>query len=96
MEFVQELLRPFVNELGDVREELGAERARRRMAEERAAALEAELDALKEAREITESEASSGPGESPTPAGEDAQEATEHPQPADPPRRSLWRRLFGG
>jgi septal ring factor EnvC (AmiA/AmiB activator) len=33
MEFVQELLRPFVSELGEVREELGAERARRQMAE---------------------------------------------------------------
>src|SRR5215203_3068744 len=33
MEFVQELLRPFVSELGEVREELGAERARREMAE---------------------------------------------------------------
>jgi excisionase family DNA binding protein len=63
MEFVQELLRPFVSELGDVREELGTERARRRMAEERAAALEAELDALKEARESPESEASPGPSE---------------------------------
>ena len=31
--FVQELLRPFVNELGQVREELGAERVRREMAE---------------------------------------------------------------
>src|SRR5919107_2426278 len=29
LEFVQELLRPFVSELGGVREELGAERARR-------------------------------------------------------------------
>src|SRR5215212_9952445 len=33
MEFVQELLRPFVSELGEIREELGAERARREMAE---------------------------------------------------------------
>src|SRR5215212_3693526 len=33
IEFVQELLRPFVSELGEVREELGAERARREMAE---------------------------------------------------------------
>jgi excisionase family DNA binding protein len=31
--FVQELLRPFVNELAQVREELGAERVRREMAE---------------------------------------------------------------
>src|SRR5215218_5884510 len=33
IEFVQELLRPFVSELGEIREELGAERARREMAE---------------------------------------------------------------
>src|SRR5215208_5735188 len=33
MEFVQELLRPFVSELGEVRQELGAEQARREMAE---------------------------------------------------------------
>src|SRR5918999_5503493 len=33
VEFVQELLRPFVSELGEIREELGAERVRREMAE---------------------------------------------------------------
>jgi excisionase family DNA binding protein len=55
MEFVQELLRPFVSELGEVREELGAERARRQMAEQRAAGLEAELEALRHARESPES-----------------------------------------
>ena len=33
MDFVQELLRPFVSELGEIREELGAERIRREMAE---------------------------------------------------------------
>jgi excisionase family DNA binding protein len=33
MEFVQELLRPFVSELGEIREELGAERVRRELAE---------------------------------------------------------------
>src|SRR5688572_11756082 len=33
MEFVQELLRPFVSELGEIREELGAERVRREIAE---------------------------------------------------------------
>jgi excisionase family DNA binding protein len=43
MDFVQELLRPFVSELGVVREELGAERARRQMAEERVADLEADV-----------------------------------------------------
>jgi hypothetical protein len=40
-----------VRELGDVREELGAERARRQMAEERVASLEAELEAFRETRE---------------------------------------------
>jgi excisionase family DNA binding protein len=54
MEFVQDLLRPFVSELGEVREELGAERARRQMAEQRAAGLEAELEALRQARESLE------------------------------------------
>jgi hypothetical protein len=33
MAFVQELLRPFVSELGEIRDELGTERARRAMAE---------------------------------------------------------------
>ena len=78
MEFVQELLRPFVSELGEVREELGAERARRQMAEERAATLEAELQALREARESPENEAGPGPGETTPPdAPADAQEATQ-------------------
>jgi hypothetical protein len=54
MEFVQELLRPFVSELGEIREELGAERVRRQMAEERAAAFEAELEALREPRESSQ------------------------------------------
>jgi len=54
MEFVQVLSRPLVNELGGVREEFGAERARQQMAEQRAAALEAELEAPSEARESPE------------------------------------------
>jgi excisionase family DNA binding protein len=54
MEFVQELIRPFVSELGEVREALGAERVRRQMAEERAAALEAELESLREPRESSQ------------------------------------------
>jgi len=55
MELVQELLRPFVNELGQVREQLGAERTRREIAEERAATLEAELEALQAEPEPRES-----------------------------------------
>jgi excisionase family DNA binding protein len=87
MEFVQELLRPFVSELGEVREELGAERARRQIAEERAAALEAELEAFRETRE------------SPEPV-EEEQEMAE-PQSAalgtqEGARRPWWQRWFGG
>ena len=87
MEFVQELLRPFVSELGEIREELGAERARRQMAEQRAAALEAELEALREPREssqITEEEPERA--EEPHAAAGEAEED---------PRRSWWRRVFG-
>jgi excisionase family DNA binding protein len=101
MEFVQELLRPFVNELGDVREELGAERARRQMAEERAANLEAENRALREARESPQNP---GPTETTTAAaGVEAQEAaksahspTLRPQGDEATGRPWWQRIFGG
>ena len=97
--FVQELLRPFVNELGEVREELGAERARRRMAEEQVAELEEEIAALKsppesaepEPQEPSESPESLGPSDTPAPTGGERREATERPE-----RRSWWRRLFEG
>ena len=87
MEFVQDLLRPFVSELGEVREELGAERARRQMAEQRAAALEAELEALKQ------------PQESPQTAEEEPERAEPHPAPTEAQegvRRPWWRRVLGG
>jgi excisionase family DNA binding protein len=88
MEFVQELLRPFVSELGEIREELGAERARRQMAEQRAAALEAELEALREPRESSQI------------ADEEPERAEEEPHAAageaeEGQRRSWWRRMFG-
>ncbi len=94
------MLRPFVNELGEVREELGAERARRQLAEERAAALEAELQTLRDAQEFVENEASLEPTEKP-PQGTlgDADEATESPQPQETTTeepRSWWRRMFRG
>jgi excisionase family DNA binding protein len=74
MEFVQELLRPFVSELGEAREELGAERARRHMAEERVASLETELEAFRqrqETRETVEDEPEGVPAPS---AAEEARE----------------------
>jgi hypothetical protein len=71
-----------------VREELELERGRRERAEERAATLEGELRALREARESPEGP---GPTETPTPAPGDAHAAT---QPRE--RRSWWRRVLGG
>jgi excisionase family DNA binding protein len=87
MEFVQELLRPFVSELGEVREELGAERVRRQMAEERATALEAELEALREPRESPETVEEEPERVGLHAAAGEAQEDV---------RRPWWRRVFGG
>jgi excisionase family DNA binding protein len=86
MEFVQELLRPFVSELGEVREELGAERARREMAEERVASLEAELEALRESRESPETVEEEPERAEPKPSTSEAQEGVQRP---------WWRRMFG-
>jgi excisionase family DNA binding protein len=87
MEFVQELLRPFVSELGAVREELGAERARRQLAEERAVALEAELEAFREPRQSSETVEEAPEKGQPHSAAGGAQEGA---------RRPWWRRVFGG
>src|SRR5215211_352993 len=86
MEFVQELLRPFVSELGEVREELGAERARRQIAEERTAALDAELEALRAPRESPEPVEEELEREEPRPGTSEAQESAQRP---------WWRRMFG-
>ena len=88
MKFVQELLRPFVSEVGEVREELGAERARRQIAEERTAALEAELEALREAQESPQTvEEELDRAEEPHSATVEDQQGTQRP---------WWRRWFGG
>jgi hypothetical protein len=87
MVFVQELLRPFVSQLGGIREGLGAERVRLRMAEERIATLGAELETLREPRESPETVA-------------EEREMAESPRSAvesqEPVRRAWWRRMFGG
>jgi excisionase family DNA binding protein len=103
--FVQELLRPFVSELGQVREELGAERVRREMAEttlhegmaeerRRREEAERERDELRRElyalREAPESPDIPVPSDAPTDASAEAQEATERPE-----QRSWWRRFFG-
>jgi hypothetical protein len=80
-----------VSELGEVREELGAERVRRQIAEERTAALEAELETL---REVLEPPGSPDPTDTPKPDQGEFQAATQHHQPPAE-CRSWWRRMFG-
>jgi len=80
------LLRPFVSDLGGVREGLGAERARRRMAEQRAAALEAELEVLREPRESPQTVEEESDRVEPRPGAPGSQEGTQRP---------WWRRMFG-
>ena len=86
MEFVQELLKPFVSGLGEVREELGAERARRQMAEERVAALEAELEAFREPLQSPETIEEAPDRAEPRPTTGGVQEGA---------RRSWWRKVLG-
>jgi excisionase family DNA binding protein len=103
--FVQELLRPFVNELGEVREELGAERARREMAEttlregmaeERRRREEAERerdDLRRELYTLRESQ------ESPQRVEEEQEMAEPHSatrEAQEGVQRPWWRRVFGG
>jgi predicted ArsR family transcriptional regulator len=81
---VQGLLRPFVEDLGRVREELGAERVRREQAEEKAARLEAELEALREPRDTPERVAS------------DTSSTDTPTSDTEEPRRPGWLRRFFG
>jgi hypothetical protein len=84
-ELVQELLRPFVEDLGRVREELGAERVRREQAEREREELRRQLE-----------ERSEAPGASET-ATEGAPYGTSPPEAQDSLQRrpSWWRRFFG-
>jgi hypothetical protein len=106
MEFVQELLRPFVSELGEIREELGAERARREMAEttlregmeeERRRREEAERERDDLRRELygrrKERESPETVEEEPDRAAAPRAATGEAQESA---RRPLWRRIFGG
>ena len=104
MDFVQELLRPFVSELGAVREELGAERARREMAEstlregmaeERRRRLEAERERDELRRELF---ARREPREPPETADEQRGGARPHPATGGAQEgawRPWWRKLMG-
>jgi excisionase family DNA binding protein len=109
MEFVQELLRPFVSELGEIREELGAERVRREiaestlyegMAEEQRRREEAERERDDLRRKLY---ALGVPRQSPQTGEEQQGRGVPHSDAPGAPEavhrstgRSLWRRIFGG
>ena len=86
IEVVQDLLRPFVEDLGRVREQLGAERVLREQAERERDVLAAELEALRETRDDPEPTTEGEPGTE-TPAGD-----TGEPRGRS---GSWWRRFFG-
>jgi hypothetical protein len=88
LDLVQDLLRPFVEDLGRVREELGAERARREQAERERDVLAARLAALEPMSEPR--------GEDPetvSAASTEEGEGVERPLRQD--ARPWWRRWFG-
>jgi hypothetical protein len=85
IELVQDLLRPFVEDLGRVREELGAERVLREQVERERARLAEELEALREIRDAPETASEEVSGS----------EAEAPPSDSEEPRRSWWRRFFG-
>lgn len=104
MEMVQDLLRPFVEDLGRVREELGAERVRREQAERERDELRAHLEALQalETPPDTPHGASPHPGTVGTQDGEQEQSANaersvnveRHTE--ETARQPWWIRWFGG
>ncbi len=87
MELVQDLLRPFVEDLGRVREELGAERERREQAERERDELRDRLVAL----QASHSTPNASDEATPHPDTVDAQGAT-----GEPERKPWWVRWFGG
>jgi hypothetical protein len=99
------VLRPFVEDLGRAREELGAERVRREQAEQERDRLAAEQAAERTLREEAERErdelaarlrGSSEPRELAERVSEVVDRGEASPEPQDPVERpSWWRRFFG-
>ncbi len=83
---LDEIVRDYTEQLGNIREQLGAERARREMAEERNAALEAELETLRGAQK---------PRESPERAEPRSDWGSVTEEPKRGAGRPFWRRWFG-
>ncbi len=90
MEMVQDLLRPFVEDLGRVREELGAEKVRREQAERELDELRTRLEAL----EAPDSGMEAPKGAEPRSGAVGAKEGAEEPE--EMARRPWWVRWFGG
>ncbi len=88
-ELVQDLLRPFIDDLGRVREELGAERVRREQAEKERDELRSILERRSEATRRAET-ASEEPYS--THAPPEGQQSSQH-HPVERP--SWWRKFFG-
>ncbi len=93
MELVQDLLRPFVEDLGRVREELGAERVLREQAEQERDELRKRLESLQEMRDALKTGAEPVEGTDTPPDRGDPDTVTS--PPTTPERRSWWRRWFG-
>ena len=104
MEMVQDLLRPFVEDLGKVREELGAEKVRREQAEKVRDEAERERDELlarlealastSEPRDAPETPPDASEGATPHPDTVEAQEGAGETE--ETARRPWWIRWFGG
>jgi hypothetical protein len=104
-QLVQDVLRPFLEDLGRAREELGAERVRREQAEQERDRLSAEQAAERTLREEAERErdelaarlrGSSEPRELAERVSEVVDRGEASPEPQDPVERpSWWRRFFG-
>jgi excisionase family DNA binding protein len=90
-EAMRAMLEPFVKELGDVREELGRERARREHLQHERDELRQDLDALRERLEAARTVEEAPEGSEPRPATPGPQTAAQGAE-----RRSWWRRLIGG
>jgi hypothetical protein len=94
MEMVQDLLSPFVEDLGRVREELGAEKVRREQAERRVEELERELEARAGARDTPQTPPETSEDASPRSGTVGDQEGARPTE--ETAKRPWWVRVFGG
>ncbi len=94
MEMVQDLLRPFVEDLGRAREELGAERVRREQAERERDELHRQLEALQGPPQATETATETSEGASPRSDTVGAQTGAQGSE--ETASRRWWIRIFGG